>query len=182
MSAFLQQLPALIGVVIGALGSYLAVSLGDRARYRRETAAAWRDRRLTTYSEFARSVKTTVSVAFRVAAHLGNDPNPHPLTPDKAVEQLAAATEPRDIAWEAMLLLGAPAVVQASRAWFGTVAEMERFVLDRSHDPARWSALLDEQRDARARFYEAARRDLELPPGTLGRRLADPDPATADAT
>ena len=52
VSAFLQQLPALIGVVIGALGSYLAVSLGDRARYRRDTAARWRDRRLTTYVAF----------------------------------------------------------------------------------------------------------------------------------
>ncbi|MET7287943.1 hypothetical protein [Streptomyces sp. NPDC005573] len=36
MSAFLQQLPALIGVVIGALGSCLAAVRGDRARFRRE--------------------------------------------------------------------------------------------------------------------------------------------------
>jgi hypothetical protein len=39
MSVFLQQLPALIGVVIGALGSYLAVVRGDRMRFRREQAA-----------------------------------------------------------------------------------------------------------------------------------------------
>lgn len=32
MSAFIQQLPALTGVVIGALGSYLAIVRGDRDR------------------------------------------------------------------------------------------------------------------------------------------------------
>jgi len=36
MSAFIQQLPALIGVVIGAIGSYLVVVRGDQVRFRRE--------------------------------------------------------------------------------------------------------------------------------------------------
>ncbi|MDQ0766343.1 hypothetical protein QFZ32_000994 [Streptomyces canus] len=46
MPAFIQQLPALIGVVIGALGSYLAVVRSDRARFHREKAARWEERRL----------------------------------------------------------------------------------------------------------------------------------------
>jgi hypothetical protein len=173
---FLQQLPALIGVVVGAIGSYLAVTLGDRARFQRENTVRWQDRRFAVYSEFARSVKATVTVTFRLAAHFGNDPHPHPLAPDEAAAQLAAAGDPRDMAWEAMLLLGAPDVVDAARQWFVPVADMERFVQDQTRDPDRWSALLDRQRTARTAFYSAARRDLALPPGHPGRRL----PTTAN--
>jgi hypothetical protein len=78
MSTFLQQLPALIGVVVGALGSYVAVALSDRARFRREQAARWQDRRLSVYSDYARAVKATITVTFRLAAHFGNDPHPYP--------------------------------------------------------------------------------------------------------
>ncbi|MYW20578.1 hypothetical protein GT039_34690, partial [Streptomyces sp. SID2955] len=91
MTAFLQQLPALIGVVIGALGSYLAVVRSDRARFRREEAARWEERRLAVYSEYARTLKRAVTLTYRVAAHLGNDPHPHPLSPDEAAPLLAQA-------------------------------------------------------------------------------------------
>ncbi|MGW2288660.1 hypothetical protein [Streptomyces phaeochromogenes] len=50
MSAFIQQLPALIGVMVGALGSYLAIARGDQIRFRREQTARWEERRLTVYS------------------------------------------------------------------------------------------------------------------------------------
>ncbi len=78
MSAFIQQLPALIGVVIGALGSYLAVVRSDRARFLRERTARWQERRLSVYSDYARSLKQTVTLTYRVASHLGADPHPHP--------------------------------------------------------------------------------------------------------
>ncbi len=83
MSAFIQQLPALIGVVIGALGSYWASARGDRARFRREQAARWDERRLTAYSEYARALKKSVTLAYRIAAHLGNDRTPTPCHPRK---------------------------------------------------------------------------------------------------
>jgi hypothetical protein len=169
MWAFLQQLPALIGVVVGAVGSYFAIALGDRARFRREEAARWQDRRLTVYSDYTRAVKMTVTVTFRLAAHFGNDPHPHPLTPERAATQLAAASDPRDMAWEAMLLLGSPDVVDAAREWFVRAADMERFVQREIRDPDQWSALLERQRSARTTFYDAARRDLALPPGHSGR-------------
>jgi hypothetical protein len=39
MTALLAQLPALIGVIIGAVGSQVAVTLGDRSRFGREQSA-----------------------------------------------------------------------------------------------------------------------------------------------
>jgi hypothetical protein len=179
MSVFLQQLLTLIGVVVGALGSYFAITLGDRGRFRREEAARWQDRRLAVYSDYTRSVKAAVTVTFRLAAHFGNDPHPHPLTPERAAEQLAAAGDQRDMAWEAMLLMGAPDVVDAARGWVVQVADMERFVQSEIRDPDGWSDLLDRQRAARTAFYAAARRDLALPPGHSGRWPADSRPTGA---
>ncbi|MGP3968306.1 hypothetical protein [Streptomyces sp. 6N223] len=176
MSAFLQQLPALIGVVVGALGSYLAVTLGDRSRFRREQMARWEDRRLTADTEYSGSLKAMISVLFRASAHFGNDPHPHPLTPAEATPRLASASEARDQAWETMLLLAAPEVVDVAHAWASTVAEMERFVRDETHDSDAWSTLLRKQRVTRERFYTAARLDVSLSTGHPGRFDAPPGP------
>ncbi|GAA5018435.1 hypothetical protein [Streptomyces siamensis] len=169
MSAFIQQLPALIGVVIGALGSYLAIVRGDRARFRREQTARWEERRLTVYADYARCLKKSVTLTYRVAAHLGNDPHPHPLSPGEAAPLLAEAAEAGDPAGEALLLLGIPEVVEKARAWAVVVMEMERFLNDGTRDPDGWQALLERQRTVREAYYVAVRADLALttgrPPG-----------------
>ncbi|MEU6774515.1 hypothetical protein [Streptomyces sp. NPDC046759] len=168
MSAFIQQLPALVGVVIGALGSYLAITRGDQARFRREQAARWEERRLAVYAEYARSLKQGVTLAYRIAAHLANDPHPHPLSPEEAAVHLVAAADARDAAGEALLMLGSADVVERARAWVVTVMDMERFLRDRTHSPETWSAMLARQRAAREGYYAAVRRDLALPPGHSG--------------
>jgi hypothetical protein len=169
MSAFIQQLPALIGVVIGALGSYLAVVRGDRVRFRREQAARWEERRLAVYADYARTLKQSVTLTYRVASHLGNDPHPHPLSPPEAAPLLAEATVARDPAGEALLLLGSPQVVEKARAWVGTVMEMERFMREETRDPDAWLTLLERQRAGREGYYAAVRDDLALPPGHSAR-------------
>ncbi|MEW1777322.1 hypothetical protein [Streptomyces sp. NPDC086777] len=169
MTAFLQQLPALIGVVIGALGSYLAVVRGDRARFRQEQEARWEERRLTVYAEWAQALKRTVSVDYRVAAHLGNDPHPHPLSPQEAAPLLAAAQLDRDPYGEKLIMLGSPAVVGKAQEWVVAVMEMERFLREGRQAPETWRILLDRQRDGRDAYYAAVRADLALPPGHSGR-------------
>lgn len=176
MSAFLQQLPALIGVVIGALGSYLAVVRGDRVRFRREREARWEERRLSVYSDYARTLKRSVTLTYRVASHLGNDPHPHPLSPEEAEPLLAEATVARDPSGEALILLGSPEVVEKAREWVVAVMEMERFLRAGTRDPQTWQALLERQRARRDGYYTAVRDDLALPPGHAGRwPLPPPD-------
>ncbi|WP_327721215.1 hypothetical protein OG381_42015 [Streptomyces sp. NBC_00490] len=165
MSAFIQQLPALIGVVIGALGSYLAVVRSDGARFRREQTARWEERRLAVYADYASTLKKTVTLACRAASHLGNDPHPHPLSPEEAAPLLAEATLARDPAGEALVLLGSPNVVEKARAWVTVVLEMEQFQRGRTRDPAAWQALVERHRVGRDGYYAAVRDDLELPPG-----------------
>ncbi|MFF0729048.1 hypothetical protein [Streptomyces sp. NPDC004134] len=169
MGEFAAQLPALAGVVIGALGSYVAVMHGERVRFRRERVVRWEERRLAAYQGYALAVKPAVSLLFRVGAHFGNDANPHPLPPREAAPRLGDASQARDLAWEEMLLLGSPGVVEAGRAWAEAVAAMERFVRDGTRDPGAWSALVGEQRVAREAYYAAARRNLALGPGHPGR-------------
>ncbi|MFG2195497.1 hypothetical protein [Streptomyces sp. NPDC048639] len=168
MSEFIQQLPALLGVIVGAAGSYLAITRGDRARFRREEAARWDERRLSIYSDYARSLKKSVTLTYRIAAHLGNDPHPHPLSPEEGAPQLAAAAEGRDPSGEALLMLGTADVVEKARAWVVVVMEMEAFLRHRTQDPGAWSDLLLKQRAAREGYYGAVRRDLALPPGHTG--------------
>ncbi|MFF4504450.1 hypothetical protein [Streptomyces sp. NPDC001401] len=169
MSAFMQQLPALIGVVIGALGSYLAVVRGDQARFRREQAVRWEERRLAAYVDYARALKRSVTLTYQVASHLGDDPHPHPLPLQEAEPQLAEAMTARDPAWEALLLLGSPDVVEKARAWVLTLIDMEQYVRQDTRDPAAWHALLEQQRDRRDGYYTAVRDDLALPPGHSAR-------------
>ncbi|MDX3456381.1 hypothetical protein PV396_31310 [Streptomyces sp. ME02-8801-2C] len=169
MSAFIQQLPALMGVVIGALGSYWAVARGDRVRFRREREARWEERRLAVYTEYARALKQSVTLTYRVAASLGNDPHPHPLTPEEAAPLIAEATVARDPYGEALLLLGAPEVVAKAREWVVTLLEMEAFLRARTADPQAWQALLERQRAGREGYYSAVRGDLALPPGHSAR-------------
>ena len=182
MSAFIQQLPALIGVVIGALGSYWAVVRGDRVRFRREREARWEERRLSVYTDYARALKKSVTLTYRVAAGLGNDPHPHPLTPEEAAPLIAEATLARDPYGEALLLLGDPAVVAKAREWVATLLEMEAFLRERTQDPRAWQALLERQRAGREGYYAAVRDDLALPPGHSARWPVLPVPgSTGDA-
>ncbi|MFF4360470.1 hypothetical protein [Streptomyces sp. NPDC001604] len=165
MSAFIQQLPALIGVVIGALGSYLAVVRSDRARFHREQTVRWEERRLAVYADYASALKKSVTLACRAASHLGNDPHPHPLSPEEVAPLLAEATLGRDPVGEALLLLGSPEVVEKARGWVTVVLEMEQFLREGTRDPAGWQALVERHRTGRDGYYVAVRDDLALPPG-----------------
>ncbi|MFV0132242.1 hypothetical protein ACLGIH_03070 [Streptomyces sp. HMX87] len=151
--------------MIGALGSYLAIVRSDRARFRRETAARWEERKLAVYADYARALKRSVTLTYRIASHLGNAPRPHPLAPEEAAPLLAEATVARDPAGEALVMLGSTEVVEKARAWVVTVLEMEAFLRAETRDPAAWQALLERQRAAREGYYSAVREDLALPPG-----------------
>ncbi|MEU9606448.1 hypothetical protein [Streptomyces sp. NPDC048057] len=168
MSAFVQQLPALIGVVVGAIGSYLAITRGDRARFQREQEVRWEERRLALYADYARDLKRSVTLAYRLAAHFGCDSHPHPLAPADAEPLFAEAANARDASGEALLMLGAQEVVASAREWVTVVMDMEAFLRGATHDPERWAALPPAQRAARARYYESVRRDLALPAGHSG--------------
>lgn len=169
VSEFIKQLPALLGLVIGALGSYVVVMRGDRARFRREQGARWQERRLAAYSDYALTLKKTVTLNRRVAAHLGHDGHRQPLPPDDAAPLLDEAADARSPGGEGLLMLGSPEVVDAAHLWALTVVELEALLRAPACTADTWSAQLEKQRVAREKYYTSVRRDMELPPGHSGR-------------
>lgn len=71
MQSLVQQLPALIGVLLGALATYAATSATERARWRRTQSIRWDDKRLAAYADYASAVKKLSSLSVRLAAYRG---------------------------------------------------------------------------------------------------------------
>lgn len=53
----LEQLPALIGVLLGALGTYSVTALTERKRWQRQLTVRWDERRVIAYMEYAHAIK-----------------------------------------------------------------------------------------------------------------------------
>jgi hypothetical protein len=157
----LQQLPALVGVVVGGAATYAATSLLDRARWRRERDERWDAARMQGYAEFANAVKEVFTIATRIAAGRGLPYATDPLTSDEeSASALTDAESKRAHAWESVLLLGAPETVEAGRAWWHEVWRFVWFARGWIDDPQQWEAAQSESELARQRFYDCARRDL----------------------
>jgi hypothetical protein len=159
MSSLLQQLPTLLGVVIGSLATYAVTMSAERSRWRRGLAVRWDERRLATYMEYAHAVKKVISVATRLAAQRGVFVGGDGTTEVYRVTDLADAEEQRTIDWEAVLMLGSDDVVIAARQWHDCVFRLQRIAADQATDMS-WRDAVDGTSLARRRFYEAARRDL----------------------
>lgn len=69
------QVITLVGVLLGALTSFFAASLAERAKFRQTLATRWDERKLDTYIEYISSVKETNRAARQTleAHELGED-------------------------------------------------------------------------------------------------------------
>jgi hypothetical protein len=168
--AFMDQLPTLAGVIIGAAGSYAASSLTERTRWRRERAERWGQQRFQTYARYANTLKAQLRISLRIGAARGFDHVVDPLDPDEGLQRLAEAESLRAAEWESMLLVGNAATVAAARTWHEAVWAVERYARGLKDDPAGWENALKRTSQARDAFYTHARRDLgiEGPPPPSG--------------
>jgi hypothetical protein len=56
MQALLQQLPTLVGVLVGAAATYVATSTAERSRWRRQQSVRWDIHRYEAYAEYAHAL------------------------------------------------------------------------------------------------------------------------------
>jgi hypothetical protein len=161
---FLQQLPALIGVLVGAVATYTATSAAERARWHRTQSVRWDDKRLAAYAEYAHAVKEVISISVRLAAHRGVHPDVHTLSPEEGMPALAAAEEERTMKWEGVLLLGTERTVIAARAWHESVFRLQR-IASGAEVKVSWVEAVEAASRARRGFYEAAKQDLGIAVG-----------------
>src|SRR6478735_5952068 len=118
MMQLINQVPVLLGVIIGALGSYLTTAATERARWRRTLDSRWDDRRVEAYAAYGQAVKEIIRIVSRLAAGRGITSTHYPLAlTQENLDLLEEANAMRATAWEKVLLLGNPDTVAAARAW-----------------------------------------------------------------
>ncbi|MBX7267500.1 hypothetical protein KIF24_16670 [Micromonospora sp. Llam7] len=158
MGSLVGQLPALVGVLVGTIGTIVATSLADRSRWRRSQTVRWDERRLDAYAEFARALKEVHTIASRLIGGY--------LDRDEELAALAEADFRHTLAWENVLLLGDGPTVTAGRAWRDVVWEIERLARNGS-DRTELPGLLHRANEARDGFYGAARGGLGVGGGSV---------------
>jgi hypothetical protein len=160
--SFLDQLPALIGVIVGAAGSYAASSRTDKVRWQRSRAERWDEKRFEIYSTYASVLNRKARIALRIGVARGFEHDGAPLAPDEGLEQLAEAETERGIAWQAVLLVGDSATIRAAREWRRAVFALEQYARGLQDDPEGWKSTYKRIGVARDEFYAAARPDLGI--------------------
>jgi len=185
MSGIVQQLPALIGVVIGALASYLAGAASERTRWQRERSSRWDEKRAQAYADYGHAVKN-VYVQCRRAAALRKQGAESSAAYNEALADLGKLTDERTAIWESVLLLGHPDTIAAARIWHRSVWQVELFARGERTDTDKWEGVLEDVIKDRARFHAAVRQDLgitsgDVPPGDPWESAAGAAPGQATA-
>ena len=157
---FLQMVLPLVGVVIGAVASFLATSAAERARWRRQQETRWDARRVEAYADYGDAVKR-VYVICKQIADARTSGRAHPAI-DERLAELDRLSAERTSKWETVLLLGHPETIMAARTWHRLIGEMERIVRQQSICADDWERAWTASYHERTRFYEAARRELGI--------------------
>jgi hypothetical protein len=167
MASFVQQLPALVGVLIGALSTYFVGSAMERSRWERQQSARWDEKRIQAYADYGYALKNEYIACLRVVGYRHGDSRFERIDLDEALTEIRQLSAERTAKWESVLLLGNPQTIAAARTWHEHVWEVELYARGVRSDAARWADLLKEIGIARARFYEAARGDLGIRSGQV---------------
>lgn len=167
---FVDQLVTLLGVVVGAAGSYTTTTLTERSRWRRVQAERWHEKKFDVYASYGNALKETVWITQRIGAALGYAYVVDPLEHAEGLKVLAEAEARRATLWESVLLVGSSETIAAARSWHEAIWILEVHVREQRHDAEKWR--LDAQRVSQRRdaFYAAARCELGVagPPPPAG--------------
>ena len=158
----IQQLPTLIGVVLGAVTSFATTAAIERSRWSRGQRVRWDERRMGAYADYGNSVKKVINLSCRVLAGQGYPANAEPLPQQEGVAQIAAAELERASRWETVLLLGSAEVIEAGRAWHQEGWTLQWMARGRSESADSFKQTYIRADDARFNFYRAARADIGI--------------------
>jgi hypothetical protein len=165
MDVLLAQLPAMIGVVIGVVGTLVTTAVADAARWRREQRVRFDERLLDVSAEYAAAIREIVQTLASVTAQVRKgDQSPY-LTPEEGKSILGAANRRRMLAWESLCLVADDATVKAGgEVWFAA-GRLEYAVRDlAAFSPDDWEPLDRVVRARQRDFYQAVRRSLAIGP------------------
>ncbi|MEU8180852.1 hypothetical protein AB0B85_19700 [Micromonospora sp. NPDC049044] len=167
MDAFVSQLPALLGVVVGALATGLATALSSRSQWKRGQAVRWDERRMEAYSEFAQVLKEIQAVSLKVLSMNAGDAYRSGLDETAALALLANADLRHTLVWENVLLLGDAATVAAAQDWREAVWRLEHRARSVGETSQPLPEIIEQANTRRDRFYHAARQGLGVSGGSV---------------
>ena len=175
MSSWIVQLLTLLGVAVGAIASFVSTRLIERSRWQREEALRWDTKRLDSYGEFAASTNRFIQIAMRLAGDLGLPSTGQPLDSVTGLPILAAAEAEVGVKWEQIRMLASPDTITASRQWRLVAWHLEWFARGLRTDPDEYTKTVQENEEAKKRFYAGVRADLAVISGKIPDDPAPPD-------
>ncbi|MEU5566147.1 hypothetical protein [Micromonospora musae] len=161
------QVPALLGVLVGTVGTMVATTVNERVRWRREKTVRWDERRLDAYVDFIRAVKEIHAVATQMLGKHRPGSRRPPLDRDEGLARLNEADVRHTLTWEEVLLLGDEATVRAASMWRDAVRDIERAARALPNPPTDLPELLHRANEGRDAFYRAARGSLGVHGGPV---------------
>ena len=167
MEPWSVQLLTILGVAVGAIGSFVSTRLLDRTRWQREEALRWDTKRLDCYAEFASAVKQFMSIAWRICAWRDLPSSGQPLDPAGGLPALAAAEDDLSVKFEQVLMLGSPDAITAARDWRRIAWGLEEFARGDEDDAIKYAQINVDYPAARKLFYDAARAELGIASGEI---------------
>ena len=108
---------ALVGVALGAVVSYAATALTDRARWRRESTVRWEGRLFDAIVAFAAALKMQSRTCLRIAGSYWPSMTTNPIDPAEGGDLIARFEDERSGHFERLLLLAPADIVSSARAW-----------------------------------------------------------------
>ncbi|MFJ7247042.1 hypothetical protein ACIQWA_20685 [Kitasatospora sp. NPDC098652] len=126
----ITQIVTLVGVLLGALTSFVATGWAERTKHQRAMATRWDERKLDTYVQYATSVKEIDSVAKR-ARQAGEG------TAERAefLATMERAEIQRSALFETLVLLASPGAVEAAKAVNAALWEAEIAAREHAGEP-----------------------------------------------
>jgi hypothetical protein len=161
----IDQIPALIGVIIGVAATYITTRAGARAQWKREQDVRSEDRRLDAYVAYTEATSRVYELCLRLGRSRGLPTGSGSMPLDIGLDQLTQAATDRTRSWYRLQLVGDSATVAAGREWLHAMWDVEKFAIGDLDDTTEWRKALDEARRMRSAFHQTARESL----GTLDR-------------
>ena len=178
----------LAGVVLGATGSFIATTLLERGKYRRDKATRWDAASLEAFSDYLKAVTGMARMAGQAARQRGWDDNAAPRDLGEALRLLEEREDDRTAAFERVRLVADKATIDAADLLNNAVWRLEWLASGRKDGSASvWQAESRAYARALDSFHAATRDRLSmLVPDVEPREIAEvvttsppaePDPA-----
>lgn len=159
---FAQVLATLTAVACGAVLTFAATFIVERAKWVRTQTVRWDERRLSSYVEYSNSIRRLQVLSHRIAASRGLPGHGEPLSPAEGLPLLVDAEAARSVRWQEVLLLGGARAIEVGYALNRCSWVLEWFARGKLTDADDWLLAVEEIDRLRLLFYSEARKDMGI--------------------